>query len=103
MRALTPLLIAVPGIALLLVDADDANAERAVELQALASCHPMVANAQLFEDIAGKYIAAAAATLPPDVIAAAQERGQARDLWATAEELVEELGGGGVFAVRGGA
>jgi hypothetical protein len=29
--------------------------------------------------------------LPPDVVAAAQERGRARDLWATAEELLQEL------------
>ena len=29
--------------------------------------------------------------LPPDVVAAAQQRGRARDLWATAEELLEEL------------
>ena len=35
-------------------------------------------------------IAAAAATLPPDVVAAAQERGRTLDLWATAEELLAE-------------
>jgi hypothetical protein len=35
--------------------------------------------------------AALAATLTPEVVAAAQKRGRARDLWATAEELLEEL------------
>lgn len=33
------------------------------------------------------------ATLPPEVVAAAQERGRARDLDATVAELLEELGG----------
>lgn len=32
-----------------------------------------------------------AATLPPDVVAAAQERGRARDLDATVAELLVEL------------
>ena len=64
---------------------------RAVELYALALRYPHVANSRWFEDVAGKPIAAVAATLPPDVVAAAQERGRARDLWATAQELLEEL------------
>ena len=38
-------------------------------------------------------IASLAATLPAEAVAAARERGRARDLWATAEELVAELGG----------
>ena len=84
------LLTALPAVALLLVDADEA--ERAVELYALASCHGYVANSRWFEDVAGKEIAAVAATLPPDVAAAAQERGKARDLWETAAELLQELG-----------
>jgi hypothetical protein len=32
-----------------------------------------------------------AAALPPDAVAAAQERGRVRDLWATAAELLTEL------------
>jgi UTP-glucose-1-phosphate uridylyltransferase len=35
--------------------------------------------------------AAAAAALPPDVVAAAQARGRARDMVATAKELLIEL------------
>ena len=35
---------------------------------------------------------AAVATLPPEAVAAAQERGRARDLKATVAELLAELG-----------
>ena len=73
--------------------ADRGEVERAVELYALASRYPYVANAQWFEDVAGRHIAAVAASLPPEVVAAAQERGRARDLWATAEELLAEFKG----------
>jgi hypothetical protein len=57
-----------------------------------ASRCPYVANSQWLEDVAGKHIAAAAATLVPDVVSAAQELGRARDLCETAEELLKELG-----------
>jgi predicted ATPase/DNA-binding SARP family transcriptional activator len=80
----------VASIALLL--ADEGEIERAVELYALACRYPYVSNSRWFKDICGKHIAAVAATLPPDVVAAAQERGRARDLQATMEELLEELG-----------
>ena len=85
-----PLIYALPAMALLL--ADEGETERAVELYALASQSPFVANSAWFEDVAGKHIAATAEALPPDVVAAAQERGRARDLWDTARELLEELG-----------
>jgi tetratricopeptide (TPR) repeat protein len=79
----------LPGVALLL--ADQGEVERAVALYGLASRYPLVANSRWFEDIAGKRIAAVAATLPPDVVTAAQERGRARDLEATVAELLVEL------------
>jgi tetratricopeptide (TPR) repeat protein len=81
----------LPAVALLVMDGGEV--ERAVELYALASRYPFVANSRWFEDIAGQHIAAAAAALPPEVVAAAQERGRARDLWATVEELLAELEG----------
>jgi hypothetical protein len=84
-------LLSLPAMALLFLD--EGAPERAVELYALASRYPYVANSRWFEDVAGKEIAAAAESLPPDVVARAQERGRARDLWATMEELLEELGG----------
>jgi hypothetical protein len=83
------LMVALAGIALLL--ADEGEAERAVELYALASRYPFVANSCWFGDIAGKQIAAAAATLPPQVVGAARERGGRQDLGATVRELLAEL------------
>jgi hypothetical protein len=71
--------------------ADDDEGERAVELYALACRYPRVANSCWVEDVIGKQIAACAAKLPPDVVAAAQERGRARDLEATVRELVVKL------------
>jgi hypothetical protein len=52
-----------------------------------------VASSRWFKGVAGKHIAAVAATLPPEVVAAAQERGRARDLEATVAELLAELEG----------
>ena len=83
--------LAQTAVAMLL--ATEGRTERAVELYALASRYPHVANSQWYEDVVGKHIAAVAATLPPDVVSAAQQRGRARDLWETAEELLEELEG----------
>jgi len=90
LHAFFPLVFGLPLAALLL--ADEGRTEQAVEVHALASRYPFVANSRWFEDIAGREIAAAAAVLPPDVAAAARRRGRARDLWATTEELLAELG-----------
>jgi hypothetical protein len=91
-RAFIPLLHLMPVIPVLLAEDDDpALQERAVELYALATGHPFVAKAQLFKDIAGRTIRAATANRPPDVVAAAQTRGQALDWWETADTLLEEL------------
>jgi hypothetical protein len=80
---------AVTAIALLL--ADRGEAARAVELYALASRYPVVANSRWYEDVVGRHIAAAARALPPDVVAAAEARGRARALEATVRELLAEL------------
>jgi tetratricopeptide (TPR) repeat protein len=90
-RNILTLLYALPAMARFLADRDDA--EGALELYALASRYTHVANSAWFENVIGKHISAAAATLPPEVVAAAQERGRARDLWATADELSAELEG----------
>jgi tetratricopeptide (TPR) repeat protein len=79
----------LPAAALWLADRGDA--EGAVELYALASRHPFVAKSQWFEDVAGRQIAAVGVSLPADVVAAAKERGRARDLETTAEELSVQL------------
>lgn len=46
-------------------------------------------------DLAGAQMANVAATLTPEVVAAARARGQAEDLWATAAALLLELGSRG--------
>jgi hypothetical protein len=79
----------LPGIALLF--ADQGDAERAVELYALASTQGIVANSKWFDDIAGDEIAQAAERLPVEVVEAAKERGRSLDLWGTAQNLLEEL------------
>lgn len=83
------ILHALPAATLLLCKQGDA--ERAVEIYALASRYPYVANSRWFEDVAGKQIASAVDSLPPDVVSAAQDRGRALDLWETAEALLHEL------------
>ena len=83
------LMSGLPAMALWL--GGEGHAERAVEVYALASRYGHVAHSRWWEKVAGKRIAAAGATLPPDVVAAAQERGRARDLRATMEELLAEL------------
>jgi tetratricopeptide (TPR) repeat protein len=97
-RSLWALLYALPGAASLL--ADQGEVERAVEVYALASRYPFVANSRWFEDVAGKHVAAAAAALPPEVVAAAQKRGRARDPWVTADELLIELENGESCAMK---
>jgi tetratricopeptide (TPR) repeat protein len=87
--AFIPLLYIMPIVSLFL--ADQGEVERAFELYSMASQHPFVSQGQLFEDIAGRDIAALAATLSSDVFEAAKERGKACDMWDTASELLEEL------------
>ena len=89
-RGSFPVLVsAIPAAALLLLD--QGEKERAVEIYELACTLPAVANSRWFEDVAGRPIAEAAARLSPDVVTAARERGRARDVDATAKELLEEL------------
>ena len=84
----TPL-YALPVAALLA--ADVGNAERAVELYALASRYGHVAHSRLWGDIAGRRIASASTALSSQAAAAARERGRARDLRATVAELLGEV------------
>jgi DNA-binding SARP family transcriptional activator/predicted ATPase len=88
-QMLMPALFGLVAAARLL--ADEGEMERAVELYALASRYPFVANSRWFADVAGNNIRAAAATLPELVVTAARDRGQSRDLHATVAELLGEL------------
>jgi tetratricopeptide (TPR) repeat protein len=80
---------ALPAIALFL--ADQGQQERAIELYVLASRYGFVSNSHWFDQVAGQHIAAVAETLPPEVAAAAWDRGHARDLDTTIQELLAEL------------
>jgi tetratricopeptide (TPR) repeat protein len=84
-----PLIFTVPGVALFL--AAVGAAVHAVEVWALAKCHPYVANSKWFEDVAGRELEALAASLPPEVAEAAWERGRTLDLWEEAAVLLAEL------------
>lgn len=88
-RAFMPLYAALPVASLLL--ADHGEEERAIELYSLLSRYPPVAKSQWFYDMAGRKLEPVAAALSPDVAASARERGRKRDLWDTAEELLQEL------------
>ena len=87
--AFRPAIMALPALAMLL--ADHGEPERAVELYALAFRYPVVSNSRWFEDVSGKHIAAVAATLPAQLVAAAQERGRDRDLQTTIAQLLNEF------------
>ncbi len=82
-------LLAMPAIALML--AEQGHSERAVELYALVWQHPVIASAQSFATTFGQPLDAVAAALPPDIAAAAQERGRAMDLWEAAAALEAEI------------
>jgi len=84
-----PILYILFAAALLLIERD--QVEKAIELSALANRYPFVENSCWFKDIAGREIDAAADTLPSEVAAAAQKRGQARDIWETAAGLLEDF------------
>jgi tetratricopeptide (TPR) repeat protein len=83
------LTIILAPAALLLTDQD--QPERAVELYSRALQHPHIANSRWYEAVVGRYIRAAAKSLLPEVVAAAEARGRGRDLWATAAALLKEL------------
>jgi DNA-binding SARP family transcriptional activator/predicted ATPase len=88
-QSLGALLFVLPGVALLMVSRGEI--ERAVELYALASRHPLVTNARWFADIAGRFIADAAAELPSNVVSAARARALALSLDGAMAGVMAEL------------
>ena len=87
-RWMSHTLLILVGIATLL--AAEGEKERALELLALVLHHPV--SWQMAKDRAAPLIAQLEAELPPNVVAAAQARGRLRDLEATIQELLVELG-----------
>jgi hypothetical protein len=65
--------------------------ERAVAVYALIKEYPIAANSRFHEEVVGQEITEATATLPPEAIAAAEERGRQGDPFEMAAELLEEL------------
>ena len=85
-------LTAIHALPLAALDAaSHGQIETAVELYALASCAPYIANSPWFEDVAGRHVAAAARSLSAAEVAAAQPRGQSRELWQVVEDLLITL------------
>ncbi|NLS78164.1 MAG: hypothetical protein GXY76_12985 [Chloroflexi bacterium] len=91
----------VPAIALYF--ARLGQAERAVELYAMAEKHPWVARSVWHEDVMGRPVGEAAAALPPEAVRAAEERGRAREWRSTVEELLAELAAEERPGAEGGA
>jgi hypothetical protein len=71
--------------------AADGQAERAVEVYALAVCYPHLANSRWFHAVYGPSMAKVADALPSEAVQLARARGRARDLQATVRELLDEL------------
>jgi tetratricopeptide (TPR) repeat protein len=88
-RSYLALVEALPVAALMLLK--QGEIERAVEIYELAGTLSAVANSRWNQDVIGRPIAQAAEALAPEVVAAAKERGRARDMRATLKELAEEF------------
>jgi len=67
------------------------NLERAVEIYALATQFPWIANSYWQKDVVDRPLSTMTASLHPEVLAAAQKRGRERDLDATIQDLLAEL------------
>jgi hypothetical protein len=93
LQAIMPLLYALLGTAMLLGEParGSTGSLAAVQLYALASDNPAVANSRWVADVCGRHIAAVGGTLAPDARAAAQARGTAQDPWEAAKALLVEL------------
>jgi hypothetical protein len=79
---------ALPALALL--EADQGNIERAIELYALAHNYPYVANSRWFEDIAGRHINTQSSSIPAERVPIAQNRGRLLDTWETIGQWLAE-------------
>jgi tetratricopeptide (TPR) repeat protein len=88
-QAIAPALLTVVGIAALLMR--EGQKAKALELLALVLSHP--STWQWTKDRAAPLVAELKAALSPELFAAAQERGRARDLDTTVKELLVELEG----------
>ena len=88
---LSTVLCTLAGAALL--SAVEGDKARAVELYTLVARYPIFGDSPQLKLYAGERMPAIIATLPADVVAAAQARGQAADPFVAAEALLTEWGG----------
>jgi DNA-binding SARP family transcriptional activator/tetratricopeptide (TPR) repeat protein len=79
---------ALPALALL--EADQGNIERAIELYALACKYPYVADSKWFQDIAGRQITTQSSSLPSESVSDAKKRGKLLDTWETISQWLGE-------------
>lgn len=80
------------GLAMLaLLLAEQGEAERAVEVYALATRHPTMASSIWYAELYGKYIDEAAKDLPLEVSEAAKARGREQDFWQTVARLAASI------------
>jgi hypothetical protein len=64
---------------------------RASELYALAMRYPVIATSQFVTDVIGAQMVQIAASLPPEILTAAEGRGRSLDLAKTVAELIAEF------------
>jgi predicted ATPase/DNA-binding SARP family transcriptional activator len=88
-KSFGPLVYTLPFVALLL--ASSGQVARGLQIWELARTQPFVAQSRWFADVAGRELAALAATLPPAAVAAARAQDRMLDLWPTAAELPAAL------------
>ncbi len=79
--------------ALVALLADAGRREQALEVYSAGQGVPMLANSRWQAEMVAPWVTAALAHLTLDAAEAAKERGRGRDLFATAEELLQEFGG----------
>jgi predicted ATPase/DNA-binding SARP family transcriptional activator len=82
-------LICLPASAVLLTRIG--MVEKAIEVQSMMRRYPSVANASWYEDSCWRSIDLAAASLSPELVQVARERGQQQDLFAMTEQLLSEF------------
>ena len=88
-RAVPQILIGLVGIATLLASSERPDLERSAELLAFFLSHP--ASYKTTQDKAKRGLAELASDLPPEVMAAAQERGKASELERVVAEVLAEM------------
>ncbi len=80
------MLSALATMALLL--AHKGSAEKALELQGLVTCYPVLANSRWFEDVYWQEIKVLTKDLPQETIEKALSRGREANPWETLEQLI---------------